>query len=58
MSDKKRDRRDTKQHLNHTGPHGQHGSSHSLHTAPHKAPIGRPDEVGAARNPIVRYTKA
>ena len=25
----------------------------SLHTAPHKAPIGRPDEVGAARNPIV-----
>ncbi|MBQ6075549.1 MAG: aminomethyl-transferring glycine dehydrogenase subunit GcvPB [Lachnospiraceae bacterium] len=26
----------------------------SLHTAPHKAPIGRPDEVGAARNPIVR----
>ncbi|MBP3729470.1 MAG: aminomethyl-transferring glycine dehydrogenase subunit GcvPB, partial [Lachnospiraceae bacterium] len=26
----------------------------SLHTAPHKAPIGRPDEVAAARNPIVK----
>ncbi len=26
----------------------------SLHTAPHKAPIGRPDEVRAARNPILK----
>lgn len=26
----------------------------SLHTAPHKAPIGRPDEVAAARNPILK----
>lgn len=26
-----------------------------LHTAPHNAPIGRPDEVGAARNPVLRY---
>ncbi|MBQ5441887.1 MAG: aminomethyl-transferring glycine dehydrogenase subunit GcvPB [Firmicutes bacterium] len=26
-----------------------------LHEAPHKAVIGRPDELGAARNPIVRY---
>ncbi len=28
----------------------------SLHHAPHHAPIGRPDEVGAARKPILRYT--
>ena len=27
----------------------------SLHHAPHHAPIGRPDEVNAARNPILRY---
>ena len=26
----------------------------SLHTAPHTAPIGRPDEVGAARNPVLK----
>lgn len=26
----------------------------SLHTAPHKAPIGRPDDVAAARNPILK----
>lgn len=26
-----------------------------LHGAPHKTPIGRPDEVGAARNPRLRY---
>ena len=26
-----------------------------LHHAPHNAVIGRPDELGAARNPIVRY---
>lgn len=28
----------------------------SLHHAPHHTPIGRPDEVGAARKPILRYT--
>lgn len=28
----------------------------SLHHAPHHAPIGRPDEVSAARKPILRYT--
>jgi glycine dehydrogenase subunit 2 len=27
----------------------------ALHLAPVTAPIGRPDEVGAARNPILRY---
>ena len=27
-----------------------------MHGAPHHTPIGRPDEVKAARNPIVRYT--
>jgi glycine dehydrogenase subunit 2 len=25
------------------------------HLAPHKAVIGRPDEVNAARNPVIRY---
>ena len=29
-----------------------------MHNAPHHTPIGRPDEVKAARNPIVRYTFA
>ena len=29
-----------------------------MHAAPHSAQIGRPDEVGAARNPVLRYTKA
>ena len=29
-----------------------------MHGAPHNAQIGRPDEVKAARNPIVRYTRA
>lgn len=28
----------------------------SLHHAPHHCPVGRPDEVTAARNPILRYT--
>ena len=28
----------------------------SLHAAPHDCPIGRPDEVTAARNPVLRYT--
>jgi glycine dehydrogenase subunit 2 len=27
----------------------------ALHDAPRTAPIGRPDEVGAARNPVLRY---
>ena len=27
----------------------------SLHTAPHDCPVGRPDEVTAARNPVLRY---
>ena len=26
-----------------------------LHTTPHTTPIGRPDEVTAARHPIVKY---
>ena len=37
--------------LGHTDPVYMHG-------APHNAQIGRPDEVKAARNPIVRYTRA
>ena len=28
----------------------------ALHTAPHTTPIGRPDEVKAARHPVLRYT--
>ncbi len=28
-----------------------------LHDAPHHAQIGRPDEVRASRNPVLRYTK-
>lgn len=28
----------------------------SLHSAPHHAPVGRPDEVTAARSPKLRYT--
>jgi glycine dehydrogenase subunit 2 len=27
----------------------------ALHASPVTTPIGRPDEVGAARNPILRY---
>ena len=27
----------------------------SLHQSPKKTPIGRPDEVTAARNPVLRY---
>ena len=27
----------------------------ALHTAPHHAAIGRPDEVNAARHPVLRY---
>lgn len=32
-----------------------HEDPNSLHDAPHKTVIGRPDELGAARNPVVRY---
>ena len=35
-----------------------HTDPEAMHTAPHKAQIGRPDEVRAARNPIVRWQKA
>ena len=28
----------------------------ALHTAPHHAPISRPDEVKAARHQVLRYT--
>ena len=27
-----------------------------MHNAPHNAQIGRPDEVKAARNPVLRYS--
>ena len=30
----------------------------SMHTAPHNMPIGRPDEVQAARHPVVRWRNA
>ena len=26
-----------------------------LHDAPHNAPISRPDETAAARNPVLKY---
>ncbi len=32
-----------------------HNDPDSLHKAPLSTPISRPDEVGAARNPVVRY---
>ena len=32
-----------------------HTDPEILHTAPHNTPIGRPDEVTAARRPVVRY---
>ena len=35
-----------------------HTDPEYMHNAPHHAQIGRPDEVAAARNPIVRWTKA
>ena len=28
----------------------------SLHSSPHNTPIGRPDEVTAARKPVLRYS--
>ncbi len=33
-----------------------HTDPETMHGAPHNAQIGRPDEVRAARNPILRYT--
>ena len=30
----------------------------SMHTAPHNMPIGRPDEVQAARKPVLRWRNA
>ena len=30
----------------------------SMHTAPHHMPIGRPDEVQAARRPVLRWRNA
>ena len=35
-----------------------HEDPEFMHNAPHNAQIGRPDEVRAARNPILRYQKA
>ncbi len=35
-----------------------HSDPERMHKAPHNTPIGRPDEVRAARNPIVRYVPA
>jgi glycine dehydrogenase subunit 2 len=32
-----------------------HENAERMHTAPHTAPVGRPDEVTAARNPILKY---
>ena len=34
-----------------------HTDPEYMHHAPHHAQIGRPDEVAAARNPIVRWKK-
>ena len=33
-----------------------HSSPHTLHDAPTRTPVRRLDEVGAARNPVLRYT--
>ena len=35
-----------------------HKDPEYMHAAPHHAQIGRPDEVQAARNPILRWTRA
>ena len=32
-----------------------HDNPEALRTAPHKTVIGRPDEVAAARKPVLRY---
>ena len=34
-----------------------HENPQALHDAPTKTPVRRLDEVGAARNPVLRYTK-
>ena len=33
-----------------------HSDPAALHSAPTKTPVRRLDEVGAARNPVLRYT--
>ena len=35
-----------------------HTAPQALHDAPKTTPVGRLDEVGAARNPVLRYTRA
>ena len=35
-----------------------HDDPEYMHAAPHHAQIGRPDEVRAARNPVLRWQKA
>ena len=35
-----------------------HSDPQALHNAPVTTPVGRLDEVGAARNPVLRYTEA
>ena len=35
-----------------------HTDPQALHDAPKTTPVGRLDEVGAARNPVLRYEKA
>ncbi|MDL2324078.1 aminomethyl-transferring glycine dehydrogenase subunit GcvPB [Ruminococcaceae bacterium OttesenSCG-928-A16] len=32
-----------------------HQNPEALHSAPHSTPVRRPDEVGAARNPVLKY---
>ena len=32
-----------------------HEDPEYLHNAPHNTPVGRPDEVKAARNPVLKY---
>ena len=32
-----------------------HRNAQALHDAPTRTPVGRLDEVGAARNPVLRY---
>ena len=34
-----------------------HMDPQALHDAPRTTPVGRLDEVGAARNPVLRYTR-
>ena len=35
-----------------------HSDPEYLHDGPHRTPISRPDEVKAARNPVIRYRPA